>query len=140
MGIPFPSLEFFKALQQRTKDEAAAFEKLGYCDTTFGIRVGSELYRVAFEIYECVDVGEGGDASKPDFVLSAPPDLWREMLEAIQANGGADAAHTINTLTHVGDVMKVEYEDPEGHDRLYRFMATIQAFLDEASGLDLEFA
>ena len=140
MGIPFPSLEFFKALQQRTKDEAVAFEKLGYCDTTFGIRVGSELYRVAFEIYECVEVGEGGDPSELDFVLSAPPDLWREMLEAIQANGGADAAHTINTLTHVGDVMKVEYEDPEGHDRLYRFMATIQAFLDEASGLDLEFA
>ncbi|MBW2445223.1 MAG: hypothetical protein JRG83_04800 [Deltaproteobacteria bacterium] len=140
MGIPFPSLEFFKALQQRTKDEAAAFEKLGYCDTTFGIRVGSELYRVVFEIYECVEVGEGGDPSELDFVLSAPLDLWREMLEAIQANGGADAAHTINTLTHVGDVMKVEYEDPEGHDRLYRFMATIQAFLDEASGLDLEFA
>ena len=140
MGIPFPSLEFFKALQQRTKDEAVAFEKLGYCDTTFGIRVGSELYRVAFEIYECVEVGEGGDPSELDFVLSAPLDLWREMLEAIRANGGADAAHTINTLTHVGDVMKVEYEDPEGHDRLYRFMATIQAFLDEASGLDLEFA
>ena len=140
MGIPFPSLEFFKALQQRTKDEAVAFEKLGYCDTTFGIRVGSELYRVAFEIYECVDVSEGGDVSELDFVLSAPLDLWREMLEAIRANGGADAAHTINTLTHVGDVMKVEYEDPEGHDRLYRFMATIQAFLDEASGLDLEFA
>jgi hypothetical protein len=32
MKLQFPSLEFFKALQQRTKDEAAAFEKLGYCD------------------------------------------------------------------------------------------------------------
>ncbi len=138
MGIPFPSLEFFKALQQRTKDEAAAFEKLGYCDTTFGIRVGSELYRVAFEIYECVEVGEGGDPSELDFILSAPLDLWREMLEAIQANGGADAAHTINTLTHIGDVMKVEYEDPEGHDKFYRFMVTIQAFLDEAQHLDVE--
>ncbi len=34
--------------------------------------------------------------------------------------------------------MKVEYEDPEGHDRFYRFMATIQAFFDEARTLDLE--
>jgi hypothetical protein len=138
MGIPFPSLEFFKALQQRTKDQAAAFEKLGYCDTKFGVRVGSELFSVAFEIYECVDVGEGGEAEDLDFVISAPLDLWREMLASIQANGGADAAHTLNTLTHVGDVMKVEYVDPEGHDRFYRFMASIQAFFDEACNIDLE--
>ena len=98
------------------------------------------LYRIVFEVYECVEVAEGGEPAELDFVLSAPPELWREMLESIHANGGADAAHTINSLTHIGDVMKVEYEDPEGHDRLYRFMATIQAFLDEASGLDLEFA
>jgi hypothetical protein len=138
MGLPFPSLEFFKALQQRTKDEAAAFEKLGYCDTTFGIRVGDALYRVAFEIYECVDVSEGADPGALDFVLSAPEGVWKEMLESIVANRGADAAHTINSLTHIGDVIKVEYEDPEGHDRFYRFMVTIQAFLDEAQHLDLE--
>jgi hypothetical protein len=136
MGLRFPSLEFFRALQQCTKDEAAAFEKLGYCDTTFGLRIGDELYTVAFEIYECVDVAEGGDPAALDFVLSAPLETWREMFEAIRANGGADAAHTINSLTHIGDVMKVEYEDPEGHDRFYRFMATIQAFLDEARHLD----
>lgn len=138
MGVEFPSLQFFQALQQRTKDEAAAFEKLGYCDTTFGIRVGDDLYRVAFEIYECVDVGEGGDPAELDFVLSAPLAVWKQMLESIVANRGADAAHTINSLTHIGDVIKVEYEDPEGHDRFYRFMVTIQAFLDEASKLDLE--
>ncbi len=140
MSVSFPSVEFFKALQQRTKDEAVAFEKLGYCDTTFGVRVGSELFTVAFEIYECVDVQEGGDLSKLDFVLAAPADLWREMLASIQANRGADAAHTINTLTHIGDVMEVEYEDPEGHDRFYRFMVTIQAFFDEACNIDLELA
>ena len=117
MGQRFPSLEFFKALQQRTKDEAAAFKKLGYCDTTFGIRVGDELYRVAFEIYECIDVAEGGDPGALDFVLSAPLHVWKEMFESIVANRGADAAHTINSLTHIGDVIKVEYEDPEGHRR-----------------------
>jgi hypothetical protein len=138
MAISFPSVEFFQALQQRTKDEAIAFEKLGYCDTTFGIRVGAALFTVAFEIYECVDVAAGGEVKDLDFVLSAPLALWNEMLESIRANGGADAAHTLNTLTHVGDLMRVEYEDPEGHDRFYRFMATIQAFFDEAKSLDLE--
>lgn len=138
MKLPFPSLEFFKALQQRTKDDAAAFEKLGVCDTTFGIRVGDDLYRIAFEIYECIDVDECDDPSQLDFVLSAPLELWREMLVSIVANGGADAGHTINSLTHVGDVMKVEYEDPEGHDRFYRFMVTIQHFLDQAQHLDVD--
>ncbi len=138
MAIPFPSLEFLKALQQCTKDEAAAFEKLGYCDTTFGIQVDDELFSVAFEVYECVDVGKGGDPKELDFVLCAPLELWRKMLESIKSNEGADAGHTLNTLSHVGDVMKVEYDDPEGHDKFYRFMATIQAFFDQAHKLDLE--
>lgn len=138
MGLPFPSLEFFRALQQRTKDEAVAFEKLGVCDTTFGVRVGDDLYRIAFEVYECTEVDECDDPASLDFVLSAPTALWRETFESVVANGGADAAHTINSLTHVGDVMKVEYEDPEGHDRFYRFMATIQAFLDEAQHVDVD--
>ena len=55
-----------------------------------------------------------------------------EMLESIQKHGGADANHTINTLSHVGDVMRIEYEDAEGHDRFYRYMASIQEFFDQA--------
>ncbi len=138
MSIQFPSLEFFRALQQCAKDDANTFEKLGVCDTTFGIRVGSDLYRIAFEVYECTEVDETSDAASLDFVLTASVALWKEMFQSVLANGGADAAHTINSLTHVGDLMKVEYEDPEGHDRLYRFMATIQEFLDEAQHLDVE--
>jgi hypothetical protein len=60
------------------------------------------------------------------------------MIASIVRNGGADAAHTINTLSHVGDAVKVEYEDPEGHDRLFRFMASIQEFFDQACHLDID--
>jgi hypothetical protein len=137
MALRFPSLQFFQALQQRTKEDGARFEKLGWCDTTFGVRVGDELYTVAFEIYECTDVREGGDPKRLDFVLAAPPAVWTGMIRSIVANGGADAAHTLNTLSHVGDVMKVEYTDAEGHDRFYRFMATIQEFFDQARHLDV---
>ncbi len=138
MGLSFPSLEFFKALQQRTKDEAAAFEKLGYCDTTFGVRVGDELYQVAFEVYECVGVREGGDPAELDFVLSGPAEVWREMIEVIGKHGGSDAAHTLNTLSHIGDVIDVEFVDPEGGDRFFRFMASIQEFFDQAQYLDVK--
>ena len=137
MSIPFPSLEFFEALQKRTTLDAPAFEKLGYCDTHFGVRVGDELFGIRFEVYECVEVRAGGDPEKLDFVLSAPVEVWKQTIESIVSHGGADAEHTLNTLSHVGDVMSVEYADAEGHDRFYRFMASIQEFFDQARHLDV---
>ena len=138
MAIAFPSLEFFQALAERTREDAATFEKLGYCDTSFGVKVGDTLYGLQFEVYECMGASEGGDPAKLDFVLSAPAKVWIEMVKAIVRHGGADASHTLNTLSHIGDVIKVEYEDPEGHDRFYRFMASIQEFFDQARHLDVE--
>jgi hypothetical protein len=35
-------------------------------------------------------------------------------------------------------VIQVEFEDAEGHDRFYRFMASIQEFFDQARHLDVE--
>jgi hypothetical protein len=139
MPVRFPSLEFFQALQQRTKEDSPRFEKLGYCDTRFGIRVGDALYSAEFEVYECVDVREGGDAAELDFVLAGASETWREMVESIVRNGGADAAHTLNTLSHIGDVIKVEFEDPEGFDKFYRYMASIQEFFDQTQHLEIEF-
>jgi hypothetical protein len=138
VSIPFPSLEFFEALKKRTNEEAATFEKLGYCDTHFGVRVGDDLYSLRFEVYECVEVQSGGDPAELDFVLSASLKVWKEMIASILANRGADADHTLNTLSHVGDVMSVDYEDAEGHDCFYRFMASIQEFFDQAQNLDVD--
>jgi hypothetical protein len=139
MAVRFPSLDFFRALQERTRVDRARFEKLGYCDTTFGVRIGSELYALAFEVYECTKVEPGEGSAKLDFVLSGSPETWREMTESIVKNEGAGAGHTLNTLSHVGDRMKVEYDDPEGADRFYRFMASIQEFFDQAHHLDIRY-
>jgi len=138
MAVRFQSLEFFQALRQRTHDDKARFEKLGYCDTTFAVRIGSELYGVAFEVYECVRVWRAADASELDFVLEGTPELWREMVAAIVENKGADAAHTLNTLSHVGDRMKLVSHDAEGNDKFYRFMATLQEFFDQARNLEVQ--
>ena len=140
MSLAFPSLEFFRALQQRTLDAKERFEKLGYCDTTFGVRIGDELYSIAFEVYECVDVREGGDPEELDFVLTGPPEVWRDMIRSIRENGGADPSQTLNTLSHVGDVLHVEAVDAENEDKLYRFMASLQEFFDQAQHLDVELA
>lgn len=138
MAVRFPSIGFFQALEQRTREEKARFEKLGYCDTRFGVRIGDALFSVEFDVYECTGVAEGGDPAELDFVLSGEPQVWNEMVEAIVKNRGADAAHTLNTLSHLGDVIKVEFVDPEGFDKFYRYMASIQEFFDQAHALDVE--
>ena len=137
MTVRFPSLEFFRGLQQRTRDAAPTFEKLGYCDTRFGVKIGDRLYTVEFEVYECMGTEEGGDETGLDFVLEGSAETWTEMVRSIVENEGADAAHTLNTLSHIGDVLEVRFEDPEGFDMFYRFMATLQEFFDQAHHLDV---
>jgi hypothetical protein len=139
MAVRFPSLEFFQALQQRTIDDKARFEKLGYCDTSFGARIGADLYAISFEVYECTGVRKAANEDELDFVLEAPPELWREMVVSILANQGADPAHTLNTLSHVGDRMKLVSNDAEGNDKFYRFQASLQEFFDQARNLEVSF-
>ena len=54
-------------------------------------------------------------------------------------HGEADAAHDLNTLTHFGEALKIRYADPEGHDKLYRFMESIQEFFDLSSKVEVTF-
>ena len=145
MAVKFPSVEFFRELATHMNADRPTFEKLGFCDVVLGVRVvgkTSHLYALTFEVFECADVSELHDASaaKLEFTLEAPAALWREMIESIQKNGGALPAYTLNSLSHIGDRMKVIYDDPEGHDKFYRFMATLQEYINLARDLDIEWA
>lgn len=40
MAIKFPSIDFFRELARRMEANAAKFEKLGFCDTVMGVKVG----------------------------------------------------------------------------------------------------
>src|SRR5262249_39288938 len=146
MTVAFPSLEFFQALQTQMRGERERFKRLGYFDTTFGVRVrdGSQAppaFVLSFEVFDCTAVRAVPDlAAEPlDFVLEGDLDTWVEMLRNIRAHGAADVAHSINTLTHLGERMRVVYDDPDGHDKLYRFAESIQEFVDLAARLDIEF-
>ncbi len=143
--VCFPSLEFFRALQALMQQERERFKRLGYFDTTFGVRVldssGAHEYVLAFEVFDCTEVRAPRDlaAESVDFILEGDRDTWVEMLRNIQQHGAADVAHSLNTLTHLGERMRVLYDDPDGHDKLYRFAESVQEFFDLASKLDLEF-
>ena len=144
MTVEFPSPAFFQALQRRMTEGVERFRRLGYVDVTFGLRVTGDAERcfiLAFEVFECTAIREvrSFDGEAVDFVLEGDLEGWREMFENIREHGHADAEHTINTLTHFGEKISVIYDDPDGHDKLYRFVESIQAFLDLAAGLDIRY-
>jgi len=135
MALRFPSLAFFEALQREMRAERERFARLGFFDTIFGIRVLPESpgaaaeFVLGFEVFDCVRVAEGLAGVETDFVAEGSFSAWREMLDNIHALGAADAAHSFNTLTHFGERLSVRYDDPDRHDKVYRFAESIQEFL-----------
>src|SRR5213594_4819102 len=142
MSVSFPSLAFFQALQREMRAERERFSRLGFFDTTFGVRVlpdgdgAPAEFALRFEVFDCVRVAEGLAGVETDFVVEGPLGAWREMFDTIHALGGADTAQSLNTLTHFGERLRVRYDDPDGHDKLYRFAESIQEFLDLSARVD----
>jgi hypothetical protein len=145
MSAVFPSLAFFEALQREMRTEKERFSRLGFFDTTFGIRVLADgaahagEFVLAFEVFDCVRVAEGIDGTALDFVIEGRLPAWREMLDSIHELGAADTAHSLNTLTHFGEALQVRYDDPDGHDKMYRFAESIQEFLDLSARVDFTY-
>jgi hypothetical protein len=146
VSVAFPSLAFFQSLQALMRQEEARFRRLGFVDTTFGIEIigpsgQAWRYLLAFEVFECRKVNEvsGFDLTEIDFILKGGLDAWVEMIQNIHQNGGADVAHSLNTLTHFGERLQVVYDDPDNRDKLFRFQESIQEFFDLASTLAIEF-
>lgn len=147
MPVRFPSVEFFRSLQELMRARRDRFRQLGYFDTSFGVAVrdpslpgGAWQGVLSFEVFDCVGIKQA-DLSKEtlDFILDGDLAVWNDMLRNIKQHGAADAAHTINTLTHFGEGLRCLYDDPDGHDKLYRFAESVQEFFDLAATLDIEF-
>ncbi|MGH8011714.1 MAG: hypothetical protein ACREQ4_04350 [Candidatus Binataceae bacterium] len=145
MMVKFPSTDYFDALKLRMQAEGERFRRLGFIDTTFGLVVGghdgSRSFVLTFEVFELKDAREVARIDLPavDFVIEGDAAVWRDMLDNIRRHGEADTAHDINTLTHFGEALRVTYDSPDGHDKLYRFMESIQEFFDLSSQVEVSF-
>ncbi|HUI25779.1 MAG TPA: hypothetical protein VL403_06800 [Candidatus Kryptonia bacterium] len=147
MLVRFPSVEFFRSLQELMRAQRDRFRQLGYFDTTFGVVVrdpslpgGAWQGLLSFEVFDCVGIKQADLSTETlDFTLDGSLAVWSEMLRNIRQHGAADTAHTINTLTHFGEGLRCVYDDPDGHDKLYRFAESVQEFFDLAAKLDIEF-
>ena len=144
-AVSFPSTEYFKALKEKMAADQERFRRLGFIDTTFGVRVGhngkTRNFVLEFEVFELKEVHEveAIDRKMVDFTIEGEAGVWQEMIENILRNGEADTSHDINTLAHFGERLKVVYDDPDGHDKLYRFMESIQKFFDLSSKVEVRF-
>jgi len=142
MAITFPSTDYFTQLKTQMEAQAEKFKRLGYIDTTFAISVGANgsirNFILEFEVFDLKNVREVPtvDLKHVDFQIEGDAPVWREMIENIKRNGQADSSHDINTLTHFGERLKIRYD---GHDKLYRFMESIQEFFDLSSKVDVTF-
>jgi hypothetical protein len=145
MAVSFPSTDYFEALKAQMVAAQEHFSRLGFIDTIFAVCVAnngkSRNYVLEFEVFELKNVSEvpAIDLKKVDFSIEGDARVWREMIENIKRNGQADTHHDINTLAHFGEQLKIKYDDPDGHDKLYRFMESIQEFFDLSSKLEVSF-
>ncbi len=147
MSVSFPSLAYFAEPKRLMEEERGRFSRLGFTDVTFAVRVtgGGRLqeakaYKLTFQTFTCSEVKELTNGEVVDFTLEAPYSTWKEMLQNIKEEGRADRNHTINTLTHLGSPVKVLYDDPEVHDRLFRYNESIQEFFNLSARLDIDFS
>ena len=146
MRVSFPSLEFFQALRGLALEEGERFRRLGFVDTTFGLRVigpggRQRCFVLAFEVFECRQAKEveSFSGAATDFIIQGELAAWTDMLANIRRHGRADTDHSLNTLTHFGEKLEIVYDDPDGRDKFFRFQESIQEYFDLSARLDLTF-
>ncbi len=145
--VLFPSQKWFEALARQMIEKSDEFHGLGPVDCTMVVRVnqaeGTQLFELVFEAYAVKSIRslESLDAARPDhFVIEAPLEVWREMLDNIRANGAPDLEHTLNFLTFPDDPMVVSGPDQLQIDAFYRYNESLQRFFNGASSIATRYA
>jgi len=140
--LVFPSVEWFQALQQLVNVDPE-FRRLGSIDAAMGVKVGSRVFVVIFEAFECTEVRDGSEADLDDldFYLELSEADWRELVENTKANGGADRRHTLNTLdlTANDGLAQNATGDQLRGDIFFRVNESLQYFFDQAAKLKTVF-
>ncbi len=134
------SLPFFDHLATLMNDDTARYELLGDLELELAIvmrRTDDDAFRVllGFDGIECKTVAaidEGAEA-RAECWIEGDLDDWRAMFDDIARNGQATGEWTLNTLTIMGDRIRLQATDPMGWDKFHRFNQTLQDFVDAAA-------
>jgi hypothetical protein len=141
----FPEPQWFLALGRLMEAQGALFQRLGYAETRFAIRVipdeksngGDVIVGVAIDGYKVIDssIVKDIDDFDPDFVICAKRSVWNRMLGEIAASGRPQLRHTLSSLALMGEEMWLESTDQLREDKFYRYNQTLQEILNLSSQL-----
>ena len=141
-ALVFPSVEWFQALQEMVNADPD-FRRLGSIDISMGVKVGSRVFIITFEAFECSDVREGTeyDLIDLDFFLEMSEAEWQDLMRNTKENGGADLSHTLNTLDLMAQdgISKNATGDQFRADLFFRVNQSLQHFFDSSAKLDTVF-
>lgn len=130
MSLPFPSLEFFEALKKSLAENSASTEGVTPSEAYCGFAIDDSLYVLEFDGRECSAVVSGGNPLDLDFVVAAPRVVWRELI----AKG---EAQTLAKGIEAGAV-RIETEADDGKQLALAALPMLQAFVDQAQGVDIQ--
>ena len=133
MAVPFPSVEFFETLKERFGDDAVVDAKLDPSEAYCGLAIGDGLYVLEFDGSECAAVVYGGNPLDLDFVLAASTEVWGAAVSGI-----GDPDQRLEELVGRGEI-EIHSEQPDGSEQARRELGFLQAFLDQARGLEVNF-
>ena len=139
--IVFPSVAWFEELRRLVNDDPG-YRRIGTVDASMGIKVGDEVFVVAFEAFECNSVRSGNeyDLINVDFFIEMEPDAWKAMLENIKANGGAEAGQTLVSLDMLNEISNNATGDQLRADMFFRYNQSLQHFFDLSANLNTVFS
>ncbi len=141
----FPSTEWFDAVSAVfNADESFQGGGGGACNTLMGVKIANQSFLITFEGVECSGARkvQESDLAAADFILEMASADWKEMIQNIAQNGGADLHHTLNTL----DLGRPEglshsiHGDQYREDLFFRYNQTMQYFFDASARVKTEFA
>jgi hypothetical protein len=141
----FPDPQWFRALGRLMEAEGPLFQRLGYAETRFVIRVlpevenngGEDLVGIAIDGYRLIEAVSVGDLDSfdPDFIICAKRAIWNRMLAEIAESGRPSLRQTLSSLALIGEEMWLESRDQLREDKFYRYNQTLQEMLNLSSRL-----
>ncbi len=139
-GRTVDDLRTFEPLVREMNGHPERYEVLGDLDLVLGVimtRPSDDAFRVrlTFDGIQCTAVHEmeEGDERTTDCWLEGPIGAWTEMFADIRTNGRATGRQTLNSLTMVGDEIRLRGTDVMGVDKFSRFNQSLQEFFDGAA-------
>jgi hypothetical protein len=138
----FPSVAWFEMLAAQMAEESDRYRDLGACDCCMVVKVDqpdiTRLIQLQFRGYAVESIRELDsieDATADHFVVEATLEVWKEMIQNIEARGEPDLQHTLNYLTFPDDPMVVDGPDQLMVDAFYRYNQSLQQFFNGAAAL-----